>query len=238
MNLTVWMYWEGKVPEWVQACQRTVSVHVDDVQLLNPGDFDRLWNSDRDIELTRLYVAHRADYIRAFLLAKYGGLWIDSDCIVLKNLQPLLNSLERYDFIGYKNLEGLVANNFMGARPTSKIATTYYRRVCHILRSHQPRSWLTLGSHALSDVIQRLAVPWLCLETELIQPVNWSNPGDFFIRRGPKGHERILNRRAYCYMISRHMVQGWQKNHPNSNLMADETFFTFLLRKALRNSKE
>src|SRR5690242_15069388 len=102
MNLPVWLYWEGDRPEWIGECQRTILLHTENTQLITPDVFSNLRETDLDIDITSLYVAHRADFIRAFLLAKYGGLWIDSDCIVMKSLQPVLTLLADNDFVGYR----------------------------------------------------------------------------------------------------------------------------------------
>lgn len=233
MTLTIWMYWEGKRPPWIEACQRTIFAHGPDVRLLSAADFDRLWKSERDIDLNRLYVAHRADFIRAYLLARHGGIWIDSDCIVLRDLRPLAELLQAHEFMGYRNPQGLVANNFMGARAHSTIAASYYRTVCQVLRSKQPLKWLSLGSHALTDAVHQAEAAWLCLDAKRIEPIAWSEPQTFFQRGTFKAHEGTFNSQAYCYMLSRHMINRYKKDHPGATLMAQDSFFTFLLKKAM-----
>jgi hypothetical protein len=153
MTLPVWLYWEGECPEWIQACQRTIFAHASDVRLLTPETFAQLWDTDRDINLTRLRPAHRADFIRAFLLARYGGLWIDSDCLIMQPLRAILDALREHDFIGHRERSGYVSNGFMGARPGSRIAATFYRRICAILRSGQPLGWISLGGQPLTETI-------------------------------------------------------------------------------------
>lgn len=44
-------------------------------------------------------IALRADYIRAFLLERYGGLYVDSDAIVLEDLAPYFEDMERVGFL-------------------------------------------------------------------------------------------------------------------------------------------
>src|SRR5215469_8867615 len=144
MNLPIWLYWEGDMPAWISKCHETIFAHGDNVQLIDPVKFDALRDRDRDIDLSKLCTAHRADFIRAFLLAKFGGLWIDSDCIVMQSLIPLLQAANEYDFIGYKERGGYVSNNFMAAKPGSIIAASYYKCICAILRSGQKIEWLTL----------------------------------------------------------------------------------------------
>lgn len=232
MTLPVWMYWEGESPEWIKACQRTVEAHATDVRLIDADDFDRMRDIDRDIDLSRLCTAHRADFIRAFLLARHGGLWVDSDCIVLRPLQPIFDALTRYDFLGYKERQGHIANNFMGAPAGSRHAAAYYARVCEILRSGKRLEWLSLGSYALTETIQKSGVPWYRVGYDLIQPVCWSNPAAFFTGGDDDEHKRYFNERAFCYMLSNNMIQGYQSAHPEQPLTGETTFFSYLLRRA------
>jgi hypothetical protein len=226
------MFWEGEMPPWIAACRATVERHAPDVRLLNWQDFDRLRDRDRDVDLGRLHMAHRADFIRAFLLARFGGLWIDADCLVARPLDPVLAEAETADFLGYKERQGHVANNFMAARPGSALAEAYYRRVCDILRSGRKLEWLTLGSYALTEALDGCGRPWRRLGYELVQPICWSNPAAFFARRDAAGHAAEFNERSYCYMLSNNMVQGHQAAHPGSDLLAPDTFFSYLLARS------
>lgn|GEM_PF-208395 len=235
MTLPVWLYWEGECPDWIAACRQTVRAHATDVRLVTPAEFDRLRDVDRDIPLDALYVAHRADFIRAFLLARYGGLWVDSDCVVLRRLEPVLELLAQHDFVGYQERQGHVANNFMAARPGSRVAADYYRRVCAILRAGEPLEWLTLGAHALTATIRETRARVHRLNVELVQPVCWSQPAAFFHTAADAEHARNFNARAYCYMLSANMVRGYAGEHDGADLLADGTFFRYLLRRADAN---
>src|SRR6266540_4290909 len=98
MTLPVWLYWEGPCPDWILACRETITSHARDPRLLGPRDIDQLRDSDRDLDLSGLHVAHRADYVRALVLARYGGLWVDADCIVMHPLDRILDLLREHDF--------------------------------------------------------------------------------------------------------------------------------------------
>ena len=90
----VWTYWEGPCSPWIHACRQTITAHAPRIRVLTPERFDTLRDRDRDIDLSRLHAPHRADYIRAFLLARYGGLWIDADCLVMQSLVALADRFE------------------------------------------------------------------------------------------------------------------------------------------------
>ena len=236
-NLPVWLYWEGDLPDWINECQNTVFAHASNVYLLTPESFNALRDVDLDISIEDLYVAHRADFIRAFLLAKYGGLWIDSDCLVLKSLQPVLDILEHYAFIGYRERSGEVTNNFMGACEYSIIAANYYKRVCDILRAGETIEWLTLGSKALTATLDESLTTWYELKVELVQPICWSNPGAFLHKREDGAHNEVFNTESYCYMLSSNMIGGYLRDNDYPNLLDQQTFFSFLLRASKTNTE-
>src|SRR5262249_26837941 len=227
-----WLYWEGACPDWITACQRTAFAHWRDVRLLNWEAFERLWDTDRDLAIGGLQVAHRADFIRAFLLARPRGVWIDSDCLVVRNLQPVFDLLDTFDFIGHAERQGHISNGFMGARSNSVIANNYYRRVCDLLRSNQPLQWLTLGADTLTATLNDSSVPWYRLGYELIQPVCWSNPDAFFRLADEDEHTRVFNERSFCYMLSNSTVRAYMANHPEQSLLSEKTFFRYVLDRA------
>lgn len=226
------MYWEGNMPEWIKACHRTVFDHGEDVRLLTPAGFDELRDRDRDIDVSHLCTAHRADFIRAFLLSRFGGVWIDSDCLIMRSLQPLIDELDVHDFIAYRERAGNVANNFIGACQGSRIAQAYYDEVCEILRSGRSIEWLTIGSQALGTAIQRAGAGWRELDVSLIQPVCWSKPDAFFANRDTVGHMQVFNESSFCYMLSGNMVNGFVAQHQGRDLLERGSFFNFLLKRS------
>lgn len=234
--LPVWMYWEGPCPEWIAACQRTVFDHAQDVRMLNAAEFDRVWDIDRDIDLSGLYVAHRADFIRAFLLARFGGLWVDSDCVVVKPLKPVLDLLETYDFLGYSQGHGFVTNNFFGSCPGSSIAASYYERVCRALRSQGNLEWLEVGAYALTDALRETRQNWYQMPPELVEPVSVHNPKTFLVVDSSENHDQNFNSRSICYMLSNHVVGKYVYAHPEANLLAEGTFFRYLLARSTQTS--
>lgn len=236
MNLPVWMYWDGQRPEWIRECQRTVFNHAEDVRLLSADEFNRTRDIDCDIDLSKLYVAHRADFIRAFILARFGGLWVDSDCLVMKPLKIVLNLLEEHGFLGYSQGHRLITNNFFGSCVGSPIAGAYYARVCQILRSGRDLDWLTLGACALTDTLRETRQAWYQMPPEMVMPVNVNNPQFFFALDSLEGHGRMFNSRSICYMLSNHVVSGYVNSHPGADLLAEGTFFRYLLARSAQAS--
>jgi len=233
-TLPLWMYWEGECPEWIRMCQQTVLSHASNVRLLSPGDFDRLRDIDRDIDLGRLGAAHRADFIRAFLLARYGSLWVDSDCIAMQPLDSILECLGDYDFVAHRERTGMISNGFIAARPRSEIASALYARLCATLRAGRPIGWISLGGEPLTEILNHTSVRWREIPCEAVQPICWTNPGEFFVVREPVEHDALIQKRAICYMLSNVAVQRFRAENPGADLLAENTFFRHLFAKSLR----
>lgn len=232
-NLPVWLYWEGECPEWIKLCRQTITANAPNARLLTPETFNELWTTDRDINLDNLHVAHRADFIRAYLLKHYGGLWIDSDCVAVKSFQPLLEKIGTHDFAAHRERGGYFGNEFMFAKPESRIAAAFYERICRTLRSRRNFGWCDLGCVPLTDVINKTDADFAEIDCELIQPICWREVEPYFAAGDDREHESAFHREAFCYMLSNLTLQKYAAANPQKNLLAEDSFFSFLVRQAL-----
>jgi hypothetical protein len=112
----VWTYWEGPMPDWIAGCLETVRRHAPSLRVLGPAEFDALRDRDRDLNLSKLHVAQRSDFIRSFLLMRFGGFWIDADCIVMRDLSPIVSQLGAVEVIAHRERQGYFSNAFFGAK--------------------------------------------------------------------------------------------------------------------------
>jgi hypothetical protein len=232
IDIPVWSYWEGPMPDWIASCLETARRHAPSFRLLGPADFDALWDRDRDIDLSKLHVAHRSDFVRAFLLMRFGGLWIDADCIVMRDLSQLLGQLGEYEVIAHRERQGYFSNAFLAARLGSAVAARFYQAVCARLRARRPLSWIAIGNELLTEVLQNVRERCLQLRTEEVQPVCWSQPEAYFRQADDAEHSRVLEPTAWCYMLSQQNIIRHQNGAPGSMLTADRSFFSYLLRSS------
>lgn len=93
---TVWMYWEqapgtDEMPELIVRCVESARRHAV-VTLLDRESIGRYVRPSAAAD--RLpSIAQRADYYRALLLHTHGGMWLDTDTIVLRPLDALFETL-------------------------------------------------------------------------------------------------------------------------------------------------
>lgn len=96
-------------------------VFRDHLLALHPGWEYRLWTDDNLPELIneRLYEAqvkymYRADVLRYEILAAHGGVYVDVDFLIYKNIEPLLRNTDH--FLAYEMVDW-VCNSIMGFAP-------------------------------------------------------------------------------------------------------------------------
>ena len=97
-NKTIWTYWEDKPgsmpPPHISLCRDILTyqckkctiqlVTPENVKIFLPELNPDVWKISM-IDPKKNPIAVRCAFIRAFLLEKYGGLYVDSDCIALKD---------------------------------------------------------------------------------------------------------------------------------------------------------
>lgn len=85
-QIRVWTYWEGPKTAFQELCEHSVARQVGNlwhpISLENVGEWLTLPKKVLEHHSCRV----RSDYIRTALLYEYGGIWLDSDVLLLKNV--------------------------------------------------------------------------------------------------------------------------------------------------------
>jgi hypothetical protein len=202
------------------------------VRSLDWDSFDKLCKIDRHLSIKDLYVSHRADYIRSYLLRHYGGIWIDADCLIMKDLAPLAATAEVWDYIFYKQRDGAISNAFIGARTDSETARHFYDGIVWRLCQEEAIGWTDLGQTKLVEAINNADANCLQLATESISAVDWSESSSFCEKGSPDDHSKKYYPRSLAVMLSNHSMGGMH-SEVNDSLMHKDSLFQFLVKKSL-----
>ncbi|HTT91134.1 MAG TPA: glycosyltransferase [Acidimicrobiales bacterium] len=238
MDGPVWIYWEGPSPGYIDLCTRTARKYHPDLKVLNREDFEALRTTDRELDIDRLRVNHRSDYVRSYLLANYGGLYLDADCVVMRPLAPLLEGAAEVGFSGYREPDGYMSCNIMASQAHGAVITDHYQRVVAAISGGKDLEWLELASWPMDRAVEGNLSAARLLPTELIMPLPWRDNEQLCCRRPDEEHEKVFRPEALCYMLSNNTVSGHHfaraLRYPEPEaLLRDRSFFGFLVRRAL-----
>jgi len=238
MSDTIWLYWEGLQPDYISLCYKTVIAHNENVVLLDRASFDTLFKHDRDVNIDALSPNHKSDFIRAYLLMHYGGLYIDADCIVMRNFSYVLDKARKFGFVGYREPQGYMSCNFMASNANGEVISEHYNMICTTLRSKKHFEWLDLASVPMDQAINRYPGKGFLLPTYTIMPIAWNESEQLCVRRSDDEHERYFEPQAFCYMLSNRTISSRHQTQvlcyiPESHLLIEHYFISFLFRKSL-----
>lgn len=168
MTKTIWSYWEGPQPPYIEICLRSIKEICNRSQdkweflLVTPS------NLQEYIPVGALHPAYaeipnpgpKASAIRAALLAVYGGWWWDADTVALGDPSNFLSSLglPEYPEIAYTTwpiYPNRALNGYVYALGQSKSSLAWLDAVNSLLSTDFDRAtrWLELGEKSLTPVV-------------------------------------------------------------------------------------
>lgn len=98
----------------------------------------------------KLRVQHKSDVARVRLINKYGGIWFDSDTLVLGNLDKYFKKIEENEGFFLRNSEGKVINANFGSRPETSFMQKWSKKIDDQLKNGAKFPYETIGNEFLS----------------------------------------------------------------------------------------
>ena len=235
-TMKIWSMWFGDKPAYIQLCQESLMRYCPEACILDLDGFKALQQFDTDIDLSHLCPAHRADWMRLYLLFSYGGLWVDADCIVIKPLQRFLDAVRCCWTLAYREGHGnSIPGSFLGCPPLSYHITDVYHRATEIVRSKRDPGWMELLGWNIEQVLKEHDYKgYFQCDRNQIEPVSWNGSWGAFFDRGPDSkHEARFLHNAYTYMLSNNSFPPEVRTMTREELLEGDWFISYLFRKAL-----
>jgi hypothetical protein len=169
MIKNIYTYWENPVgkttPPYIEACFRSAKVLCEAIgatfQVFSQDSAKGFLATHKVIHGNYFKLtspSHRADCLRVAVIALNGGLWIDADCLFIRNPQPFFNMIAEnevngHDFFYTQWDDGRVLNGYFYATPESRAMTTWLDHINQVLY-HMPqiRTWTMFGEQIITPL--------------------------------------------------------------------------------------
>lgn len=131
-------------------------------------------------------LTHRSDAVRVAMLWKYGGLYLDLDCLVFRPLYCLHNTAGLVDFLPNWVENGVIT--FQAGHPFLEFLMKY------MVFSFKPDEYISLGPATLTD-----AIKYFCDRSELPADEKFTCRNSSITLQPPQSFYAISNRRQNAF---------------------------------------
>ena len=153
----VYTYWVGKQFVLIKLLRKLMKLHSNNgkaykFHVINKSNISKYVGS-LPSNFYDLRPAHQADYVRVSVICDKGGIWIDSDTLIMDNLSSLFKLLKTGDgFFVLENNESL-CNGVFGSNANTAFMKEWKSRISSVLESDKSKlDWTQLGSTILADI--------------------------------------------------------------------------------------
>lgn len=116
----VFIYWDGYKYKLIQILHKLIYLHSNNekkykVYFINSNNIYNYINYTPSF-FDKMKVNHKSDYIRYKLICEYGGIWLDSDTIVMSDLSSLFEIIKNKDGFFIKENNKILCSGVFGDR--------------------------------------------------------------------------------------------------------------------------
>ena len=138
-----------------------------------------------------------ADYVRVNLICDYGGIWFDSDTLIMDSLDSLFELLENGNGFFVKENNTILWNGVFGSVKNTPLMKEWKKRISEKLKSQRHKiRWSEIGARMLDEMFQNnssLYDNYKIFEgLDSIYPVNWDNCVEEFINKPYDNYTTII----------------------------------------------
>lgn len=183
MQDIIWQYWEtrGIKPAFVDGLHRLARRNCGCELIQVTPQTLATYLPDLPPAVHRIEeLAHKADMIRAMLVERHGGMWLDSDAIVLRDLGWIFDQARDADFLGF-NAGGCLDDagpavrvNCFVSKPGGIVVGQWARQQ----QAKLPRTtfrWEEIGTELLHPICLQHRRQVKMLPFERICPIAWDH---------------------------------------------------------------
>ncbi len=241
----VWQYWENsqKYPNgipYIDLCQQSVELHQSDGKgykliRLNPRTithYIKLHPLLQNVSGDSVQLAQKADYIRARLLATYGGVWLDSDVVVLREMDSVFEKLERTEFYGFKEQNGDPSVWAFACHRGSQLATKWADNNDRVLDETNGLGLGTgeMGHKSIAPFIEDDPKINLFDPQSVVQPIDHLHAWKYLFFK--EGLDEYLHEEQPFYVFNNHQIDDYFREYSPKQLRETNNLMVQILERA------
>ena len=243
----IWMYWQNyknkRTPDYVKLCHESIIKQCQksfNINILNDDNVREYLPNIRDDFFQISQINNKSNYLRYKLLFEFGGIWLDSDLILLKDLKFLTEKLlqdKTVDLVATASPEYIYKQPESGFIISKKFGTTIgialdaisnklnNNHVGHIF------PWGSMGPSIIREAVEDQK--YLHLNSKVLMPIGWQDAKRFLTN---ESIYETYDENVCGYMLYNEMFKRMQHNIFNmtkDQIMNSSMLISQIFRRAL-----
>jgi hypothetical protein len=146
----------------------------------------------------KLSLTHQADWLRVQVICKWGGLWLDSDTIVMSDLSEvfdILKTKEGFLIDEPRKKTSILINGVFASRPSTRLMLEWKNKMEILLESKSKIKWTEIGEHILQKIRFQhsgyLSEYLILNAKETVYPISWGESYKEFIEKPYENYKNL-----------------------------------------------
>ena len=187
-----------------------------------------------------LLPAHQADLIRVHVICEYGGIWLDSDTLVMEDLQRLFTIFDGKDGFFMRQNNEVIWNGVFGSNANTQLLIEWKKYIDKTMSEKQQNiAWEEIGNTFLQKTFQEtnLFNAYTIFEgLDTMYPVNYPDCVSEFIDK-PIDNYIQLQREFQPIIVLVHSVYRKLENMSEDEIMCGNSPLQYFIRESFDNAK-
>lgn len=246
----VFLYWGGKEFKLIRVLRRLIELHSQSgkgykVFLMTPDNLCDYIGRDLPPSFREMGFAHQADVARVYAIHRYGGIWLDSDTLVMESLDAFFEHLETDGQNGFFILENNhnVCNGVFGSRAGTPIMTHWKKKVAAVLEQKGAKiAWNQIGGTILDNLYHSAATKEVMYKgyhvyrgLDNVYPANYPVCVQEYMQKPYENYKRLLRPFQPFVILSNRVYKGME-GWTEGEILRGKRPINYFISKAFANS--
>ena len=242
---TVYLYWVGKEYKLIALLRKLIYLHSTNgkgykVVLLTETNVQN-YIKNIPTYFKDLIPAHKADFVRVNVICDFGGIWLDSDTLVMDSLDSLFNTTEAKDGFFIKENNKILCNGIFGSKPNTPIMLKWKKKMIKILSIKKNTiNWAELGNNLLETMYNKNVNLFNRYEIfnglDNVYPVNWDNCVTEFLNKPYDNYKTIIRQYQPLLVLVNSVYHELEKITKKEILVGNKPL-NYFINKSFENVK-
>lgn len=190
---------------------------------------------------SKLLPAHQADFVRINVICDYGGIWLDSDTLVLNSLDSLFDYIESSDGFFIKQDNIILWNGIFGSRANTPLMIEWKTQMRNLLDIKMDKiNWCDIGNDMLQNLYDKNSGLYdnynIFNGLDNLYPVNWDNCVTEFITKPYENYKTII-REYQPLVVLVNSVYKQLENKTENEILEGNMPINYFINKSFENMK-